>query len=275
MTAACTHKRYTRACPACQRRARAADERQRRAKLEGRHVPPVPADVIRPRLQALRDAGMACTVIGDRAGVDAKTVQLVLNGYRKYVMGPTAAALLAVRPDRVRRRGVVAAIGSARRLQALHAEGWTFTEMAKRSGLSASTLRHIAAHQRDGVVETAARKIAALFDDLYAETGPSVESRRTSAKWGWHGPQVWLADGAIDDPQARPQVQEPEGVIDDVKVEQALRGSIPWRRLNGAERILMVREHLPRRGVNEFARVMGISGATLHKWQARASMVAA
>src|SRR5262249_46891592 len=107
------------------------DERTSPGGTAGTYLPRRPVADVRPHVDALRAAGMAVTVIVERSGVSRHTIQGITSGLVKHVMGATAAALLAVQPEQVRRRGSVPGGGTARRIQALAAVGWSFAEMGR------------------------------------------------------------------------------------------------------------------------------------------------
>jgi lambda repressor-like predicted transcriptional regulator len=204
----------------------------------------------------LRESGMSLNAIGRAAGISPKTVQELPE--RKYLHGPTAAAILAVRPEReLPARNMRPAIASARRVQALAAIGWSFTEQGRQVGMHTQQVWELAWSKSHLVTVATADRVHDLFERLSATPGPSKRARNAAAKHGWLPPLAW---DDIDDPQAEPwraDIAEAEEV-DDVAVARALQG----RRvvLNRAEQAAALRIGLDRgESVTSVAALLGIN----------------
>jgi lambda repressor-like predicted transcriptional regulator len=180
-----------------------------------------PAPIL-AHVATLRRAGMSLAAVGRAAGVSAKTVQELPD--RKYVHGPTAAAILAVKPGvELPARNMRPALGSARRVQALTAIGWSFTEQGRRCGMHTQQVWEIAWLRSQLVTVGTADRIHDLFEELSATPGPSGRARNTAVKHGWLPPLAW---DDPDDPDEQPATDNDCGpdVVDEVAVARALQG---------------------------------------------------
>lgn len=116
----------------------------------------------------------------------------------------------------------VPAVGTARRLRALVAAGWSWRALAGRLGVTASRPRRWA-ESLDGVVRReTAEKVDALFREIAMVPGGSRYALTVARKYGWQPPLAWLD---IDDPAEQPD-RGGYGVdiVDEVAVERALSG---------------------------------------------------
>lgn len=103
-----------------------------------------------------------------------------------------------------RPRHMVDAIGTARRLRALVAIGYSQTDLARRLNVTVANVNyhiHNVKARRQGEV---ADRIAALYDQLSMTPGPSAAAMRIASRNGWAPPLAW-DENTIDDPTARPQ----------------------------------------------------------------------
>lgn len=170
----------------------------------------VDAEPVRAHVMALKDAGVGDRAIVELSGVSRSALQMLRRGRsglnrppRAEVLSRTAEKILAIPLDVDNRRyGVrVDATGSLRRLRALHAIGWTQTEIARRIGWTAQNLNRYFISDPDMINRGTAVDIARLFDQLQLVPGPSERSRRHAKKLGWAPPLAWDED-TIDDPLA-------------------------------------------------------------------------
>lgn len=138
----------------------------------------------------------------------------------------------------------VPAIGTKRRIEALHALGWARRQIADASGVSLNTLHSIFAHESTRVLSGTANAIADAYDRMsmtlpsggYADRGRAAARRR-----GWLPPLAWDED-TIDNPDARPHSSpaRPQNSddIDPVAVERAVLGEhLPLTRAERHEAI--------------------------------------
>jgi len=101
-------------------------------------------------------------------------------------------------------------VGVQRRLQALHAIGWTWTALSDELGLSGKQVVHNMAGAKDCAcahVEPV-KRVSALYDrlwDVYPEGTAALRARKASARKGWSQPLAW-DDDMIDDPYAQPSL---------------------------------------------------------------------
>lgn len=123
-------------------------------------------------------------------------------------------------------------IGYARRTQSLMAIGWSLRTQATISGVGLNTLWQIPRHP--WVSTGTARKVLALFTDLYNSDGPSQITEWRAWLAGYPPPNAWTGQD-IDDPAAVPVW--PERIqVDHVAVERVARGGVGFAALNDAER---------------------------------------
>lgn len=126
------------------------------------------------------------------------------------------AAALRVRKRNLLRQlsgtaSTVPAIGTARRIQALQALGWTQPQIADAAGLSVKSLRNPLL-RGNSVYRSTAEAVATAYEWM-SETEPSEHTHATrraaryartiATKRGWHAPIAWLGVD-IDDPDATP-----------------------------------------------------------------------
>lgn len=138
--------------------------------------------------------------------------------------------------------GHVPALGSARRLQALSANGWSVRKMAAECGVPWPTLHDIIAPHRPSVTPARARPIREMYNRLATVEGPSPAVAKRSRGRGWIPPDEWLPD-ELDDPEADPRAVpvapttiEPDELI----VQAALTGDVPLARLTLREQEMAV-----------------------------------
>lgn len=118
---------------------------------------------------------------------------------------------------------VVNSLGTARRLQALAAIGWSCPALAAELGYgSYAAVTYLQRRYRTTVLRSIAERVSAVYDRLSMTPGPSVRAVRTAARNGWAPPLAW-DDDEIDDPTARPSGTTLV-VVDEVAVERAVQG---------------------------------------------------
>ena len=101
--------------------------------------------------------------------------------------------------------GRVDSTGTARRLQALVAIGYTQTYLWDRltGDGKRQNCHNLLTQDRPTVNAETARKVAELYDELSMTPGPSDRSRRKARYYGWAPPLAWDED-EIDNPEAHP-----------------------------------------------------------------------
>ena len=192
---------------------RCYENHRNRQKLYGRwQSSRVPAGPVRAHVEALRAAGVGSRRIEELSGVSRSVIQALLNGRKIYGNQPSktisaanAQRLLAVQVQPA--LGCrVPVLGTARRLQALVAIGYTQSDLAARLGVTPANSTELFRAGRSVLASTAARA-AALFDELAMTPGPSRTARNRARKLGWAPPPAW-DDDTIDNPAAQPDLGE-------------------------------------------------------------------
>ncbi|GAA2608439.1 hypothetical protein GCM10010399_44090 [Dactylosporangium fulvum] len=165
----------------------------------------------------------------------------------------------------------VPAIGTTRRLQALAALGWRWSDLAERLGVTWQAVQQHAIRGNRVVHVDIARRIDDVFRQLCATAGPSALSRRRAEEKGWVPPLAW-DDGDIDNPDARPRwsatAADHSGRVDEAAVELALAGRLPFSRLTTAEQRIVIVEHVPHMTLREFEERLQASKTTFYRWRA-------
>lgn len=149
-------------------------------------------------------------------------------------------------------RRLVSSVGSARRLQALHAIGWPSAELCLRLGVARGVESAWTIGRREVMQRRVAERITALYLELHERPGPSLAAQTRAVNKGWLPPLRWLGKNMeILDTQPWRAGLEPDWAA----VERIAAGSLPWRECSRIERRLAV-QALSRRGysVNAMAR---------------------
>lgn len=190
---------------------RCYENNRKRQKAYGRwESSRVDAEPIRRHVEALRASGVGSRRVEELSGVSRSVIQALINGRRIYrhqpsktISGANAARLLAVQASPAP-GGRVNIIGTARRLQALVAIGYTQSDLAARIGVTPANSTNLF-HGNGTVRAATADRIAAIYDDLAMKPGPSATARARAKKLGWAPPLAW-EDDEIDNPAAEPDI---------------------------------------------------------------------
>lgn len=140
-----------------------------------------------------------------------------LTGYKRHTIeGTTTCALCreAARVGEARYRKQrylygprkISSLGARRRVQALHAIGWTFGEIGARMSPPITSEAVGKLIRFDTTYRDKAEQIARVYDQLWNTPGPSVKARNRAARDGWLRAQDW-DDDLIDDPDYVPLEQ--------------------------------------------------------------------
>lgn len=195
-------------CEDCTTASRVAEQKRRRARLYGIDAGLVDAQPVRDHLAVLSEAGIGYKRAAKLAGVSVTAVQTVLYhhpdrpdaGPARRVKRETAEKILGVEPslDILGAGALVPSRGTARRVQALVARGWSQEKIAARAGITSQRIRPIL----DGAAATAAtvRAINALYEELWDQAPPesthrdkiaASRARGRAARMGWVPPAAW------------------------------------------------------------------------------------
>ncbi|WGL50665.1 hypothetical protein P5P86_11890 [Nocardioides sp. BP30] len=113
---------------------------------------------------------------------------------------------------------MVSSLGTARRLQALAALGWTTIDLAPLLGVSPSRVGHMTTGMYGQVFRSTAARVAAVYDELSMQVPVDPEEtqrylvkvherqRKMALAKGYAPPLAW-DDDQLDDPKARPAVE--------------------------------------------------------------------
>lgn len=103
--------------------------------------------------------------------------------------------------------------GTARRIQALVALGWTYLDIQRETGLEDAEVRRFAIGERAYVYSSTVAKVDAAFQRMCMTIPPATttrerqarsKARRLAQRNGWAPPLAWIN---IDDPAERPAVR--------------------------------------------------------------------
>lgn len=99
-------------------------------------------------------------------------------------------------------------LGTARRLQALVAIGYTQTDLCRRLGWQRQSITRLIFNRQPTVNVKTAKRVDAMFRQLQMTPGPSQAARNFAKEHKWAPPLAWGDDGDIDDPAAIPDIGE-------------------------------------------------------------------
>lgn len=121
---------------------------------------------------------------------------------------------------------MIPAIGTQRRVRALHALGWTAVHIAEygdwRTPNAVSEV-----HKRQRVTKSTAAAIESAYAALSMRVGPSETTRRLAARRGWPGPLEWDDIDNDTSPHRALPADDTDDGIDPVVIERILAGD--WR----------------------------------------------
>jgi transcriptional regulator with XRE-family HTH domain len=194
------------------------DRNRTRAIAYGTWQPFVDAEPVRVHVRSLQSCSMGLRVIADRAGINRKTLQAVLNGRpergtppQEKMRAAVAAAVLAVEPtlESLAPSTLISPLGTRRRIQALVAVGWPQQYLAEHLGMQPGNFGQMLG--RDQVLVRRALDARAMYETLWrtdpAEHGATAagisRARKYAAARSWAPPAAW-DDERLDDPEAFP-----------------------------------------------------------------------
>lgn len=183
----------------------------------GTWQPLVDAEPARQHLLSLKNAGFSIDVIAASLGQWPPTLNAIVypvgGATRQRIKRELATTILAATPDTLA-PAMLPAIGSARRIYALIAQGWTTGYIAQQIGVRQPRVSEIARQQL--VTRTVADRIVACYERLQTlrpedhgvSATASLRSRRLAERRGWPDPVWWEDMGHIDDPAFDPATAE-------------------------------------------------------------------
>jgi len=98
-------------------------------------------------------------------------------------------------------------IGTARRIRALVAIGYTQAELGRHIGMHESWVSKLTKGERPQVNAATVQRVGEVYDRLSMTPGTSESSKRRARSYGWAPPLAWDED-TIDDPAAKPDAGE-------------------------------------------------------------------
>jgi lambda repressor-like predicted transcriptional regulator len=175
-------------------------------------------------LRALRENGVAVRDIAAISGVSTSLIDELLNRARPVVRADNAAALLLSRPAPTS-TGMVAALGTLRRVRALARLGWSMRQIGDVAGVKFETLRRISSQEPPHVEVATAEGVSAAYEKLSMTLAPpsrtASQVRSKAEHKGWLPPLMF--DDIDNDPEPpTPLYSGPD--IDPVVVMRLLEG---------------------------------------------------
>lgn len=267
-------------CEPCSKATSDAENERRRIKAYGRYAKYVDADPVRLHVRELMDSGIGLKQIVKLGAASQGTLWKLMYGKTqadgtrtpsRRVLRTTAERLYALEPDPANLAGgaLIDQTGTARRLQALVAIGYSQRTLATRLGITHDGNFLPLVHGSRRVTKATAEKVAALYGELsmlpvvghdwHTRSSASL-ARRRARDLGWLPPLAW-DDDLIDQPED--DIQEEVAMstinIDRVVVDRLLAGD--WalaRQANRDERLQVINTWQQQgRSLNELERLTG------------------
>lgn len=216
-------------CDDCRRANREYQAQLARRQAQARFNPEaaylVDASEVRRHLAHLRAAGIGRRQIAAISGV-SETVILRLIGLdkkrpSKRIRPETAKRILAINLDQCALGGMVSALGTQRRLQALVAIGWSTYDLAQILGTTNTNISLII-NRSTRVRARTAKEVEQIYRKLELTPGPSNRARLRAQRNGWVPPLAW---DDIDHDPAPVQIEPDPELVDYQKFEMLLAGN--------------------------------------------------
>lgn len=173
------------------------------------------------RIQQWIGAGYTIGLIAQATGIRKATLQRQMDGTRGAISHSTAGRIMAATGLDFDGGGFVPSTGTHRRLRALTCMGWSMPAVAARCEVRESTLHALRDPAHRFTRPLYAKAVAAVYDELSTQRGPSQYAATRALRRGWLPPQVW---DDIDDPDENPLAETDEDVVDEVAVLRAMAG---------------------------------------------------
>jgi hypothetical protein len=221
-------------------------------------------DPVRTHIRTLLNQQMRFNDIAADAGITRTWLSRILYAPTiRTIAQPVADAITNVTPRPAPARHIDA-VGTHRRIQALMRAGWSQRVIAGHACCGHSNINEWLSHPR--ISRPTAATVAAVYERLHLEDGPSVWVAAYAERRGWQPPEAW-SDETLDDPDAQPYDWCVDDV-DDVKIARVDRGLMPWKALTRAEKLALLRARLGIEPLSRLADRWHTSNWTLDQWTA-------
>ena len=229
-TTNCYHHHGCR-CTPCSNRVVSGNARVRRLRAYGRWEPLVDATVARAHLRVLSAYGVGVRQVAALTGMSHAHLRDIRVGLTATIRKENHDRIRAVPVDvsSLAPSAPVPARGVHRRLQALHARGWTTGALAPHLGTHSSNVSRLL--QQDVVTRRLHERVAAVYGRLWdvappvsnhAQRRESEKARRIARENGWALPIEWEDIDTDDAPFA--EVPALEADVDVIAVDLAVHG---------------------------------------------------
>lgn len=161
----------------------------------------VPSDRVVDLLWRLQRQGWSLRDVEASCGVAVSTLSDLAFGRRARLRKSVETRILNARYERRKSFGIGDAVGTRRRLQALHAIGWSWRSLGSRVGMRPLSLSDLAAGRTVPRVSTE-EKVRAVFEEISGTPGGDTRAASYARRRGWPPPLAW---DDIDDPWEKPQ----------------------------------------------------------------------
>ena len=158
----------------------------------------VDAQPVREHLQQLRDAGMSAAQIVAAIGMARRHYHQIVTGEYTTVTRTTRDRVLATTPTTPDPRDgdpLINQRSTLRRIHALHAIGWTASNIAHAANTTQATITNLTCTPRKYVRRSFANAITDAYDQLAWTTPPespwATAARNRAARRGWAPPAAW------------------------------------------------------------------------------------
>ncbi|WP_336657522.1 MULTISPECIES: hypothetical protein [unclassified Leucobacter] len=228
------------------------------------------ATEVRRHLLQLQAAGFPIGQIARRASLPVACLVEIATGTRKEVLAYTAQRVLAVKPMQHSPGEMLSARGAQRRVQSLHAVGWSARAIAENAQWSTDQLATLM--RASSISRFRHDQISAVFSRLWdkrpVDQSDAEAARQLAAENSWSVPLAW---DDFDTDEGPATITPADELVEVSSVEAVLLGE-PLSH----EEILAEDERLRARKVPtvKIAQKLGIGRATLYRIRAAAAEAA-
>lgn len=209
---------------------------------------------------------MSHSAIARAIGTSHNYITKIIAGDIKRVSPKRAAQIEAARAHRPTDSGHVSPLGARRRLQALHALGYSWSRISQEiGGYSLGGIKRLVAGDSPAIEAQHDQLVRALYDRLSMklpvaanphEASGIARARNTAKRNGWPPPLAW---DDPDDPTEQPTTVAGRRGVDDAVVERILSGdfTLAATATPDERRVIVARWRADGRAVNELERATG------------------